>query len=220
MKYFITLFVALTFLSCKQNSNKIGKYNKAALPPDFSYKILEDNSNVSLDKNALTIQINKKISVEQIATIADELYSSKNKQRRFYIFYLLPDMKINTGAWATSHFDPELDIQIIGATVKEEETVKKIEIEGAVILGKWYDENVVPGSTSVLYKKGNKLFMRLTFKNGQKMDSELKEKNQKGLKRLNYVEDMQGEYFVIEKTGELGMYNKANKQFGLAKIYK
>ncbi len=218
MKYLITLFIACILLSCNQTSTKIGKYNKASLPSDFLYKILEDKSNDALEKNELAIEINKKISIEQIATLADELFSSKKKQRRFYIFYLLPDMKIGSGAWATSHFDPELEIQIIGATTEQENTMKKTanSVDGEII-GKWYEEQYTK-STYVLFKKENKIFLRTLFSNGQTNDDEMVI-IEKGQKKVEYKKGgYNGEYFILNADNTLGFYNSEDKNFTTAKI--
>ena len=194
-------------------------YTRAPLAEDFSYKVIEDKSNEALEKNELTVEINKKITTEQIATLADKFYSSKPKQRRFYIFYLLPGMKKDAGAWAISHFDPQLKIEILGATVKEEIASKKLvdEVEGKV-LGKWHEEQ----STSadyVMFKKDGKTFMKMIFKNGQTIDDELKVKKVNSGTRYDYKNGKyHGEYFIVPANGTLDFYSKENKKFATATI--
>ena len=203
----------------KQEEASVSKYKKEPLPTDFSYKIIEDKSNDALEKNELTLEINKKISVEQIATLADKFFSTKKKQRRFYIFYLLPSMKIGSGAWATSHFDPELDIKIIGATKEQESSMKKSSdsVEGEII-GKWHEEQYTK-STYIIFKKQNKTLLRILFSNGQISDEEIVmiEKNKQ--KRINYKGDgYNGEYFILNKDKTLGFYNSEGKNFTTAKV--
>jgi len=106
LKFIIALALLASLVGCG-NSDSTGNQ---PLPTGFSYKVLADESNNAAQKNQLTIEISEKISTEQIATLANKLYSTKPKQRRFYIFYLLPNMKKGSGAWAISHFDPELKI--------------------------------------------------------------------------------------------------------------
>jgi hypothetical protein len=87
MKYLILAFLGfLIFASCNESST-IGKYKKEPLPSDFTYRITKDDSDDASDKNSLIVEISKKLTVEQIATLAEELYNSKSKKRRFYIFY-------------------------------------------------------------------------------------------------------------------------------------
>ena len=106
MKRLFTLLAFLLTILTSCDNDRIGTYTKEPLPSDFSYRVLKDESKPSLEKNQLTVEINEKLTEGQIATLAEKLYKSKDEQRRFYIFYLLPGMKDGSGAWATSHFDP------------------------------------------------------------------------------------------------------------------
>lgn len=218
MKNLILTGVTSVILLASCDSGTIGKYKKEPLPDDFTYNILEDRSNEALEKNELTVEINKKITVEQIATLADKFFSSKPKQRRFYIFYLLPGMKAGSGAWATSHFDPELEIEIIGSTSQQDDNSDKLAdavIDGEVI-GKWHEEQYT-SSNYVIYKKDNKIFIKTIYKSGQVSDEELKEKKVGNGTRYDYKEGgFNGEYFIINSDGGLEFYNSENKNFTTA----
>lgn len=218
MKNLIFTVVTSVFLLSSCDSGTIGKYKKEPLPDDFTYNILEDRSNEALEKNELTVEINKKITVEQIATLADKFFSSKSKQRRFYIFYLLPGMKAGSGAWATSHFDPELEIEIIGSTSQQDDNSDKVAdavIDGEVI-GKWHEEQYT-SSNYVIYKKDNKIFIKTIFKNGQISDEELKEKKVGNGTRYDYKQGgYNGEYFILNSDGGLEFYNSEDKKFTTA----
>jgi len=195
MKNTLFLFAALIFFSC--DNTHIGVYKKEPLPADFTYTILEDTSDSILEKNQLTIELSKKITVGQIATIADELYNSKQKRRRFYIFHTVKGMNSTNGVWAISHFDPELEIQILGST---EEQDSKTAITSAVdgeILGHWRNENSLMGASMILFKdKSDKLNMRITFKDGSIMSDVVTEKKQGSIKVLTDG-NAHGEYYVI-----------------------
>lgn len=218
MKNLILTTVATILLLTSCDSGTIGKYKKEPLPDDFSYNIIEDNSNEGLEKNQLTVEINKKITEGQIATLADKFFSSKTKQRRFYIFYLLPGMKDGAGAWATSNFDPELEIQILGSTSQEDVKANKLAdapIDGEVI-GKWHEEQY-SSSNYVIYKKDNKLFLKIIFKSGQTTDEELNEKKVSNGTRYDYKGGgFNGEYFIVNSNGGLEFYNSENKNFTTA----
>lgn len=91
-------------------NDTIGKYKKSKLPEGFHYSIIRDKSNTV--KNDLHLSINQKITVEQIATIASELYTSKPKRDTFYIYYHYFLNIQPAKPWATSNFTPELEIKI------------------------------------------------------------------------------------------------------------
>ncbi len=209
----IVLLIAIT--SC--DDNKFGGYVKQPLPNDFSYNILKDESNLSLEKNQLTVEINKKLTEGQIATLAEELFQSKDKQRRFYLYYLLPGMKVGSGAWAISHFDPDLKIEIIGATSQEEADANSLAniVEGEIV-GKWHEEQNT-SANYIIFKKDNKIFLRTIYKRGQMPDEELKKKKVGTVNRYDYKDGgTNGEYFILNDRGELEFYNEENIMFTTA----
>lgn len=215
---FLPLVILLFIFSCK-NSNTtnssavIGKYSKEPLPNNFEYKILEDRSNDALEKNQLIIEINKKLTVGQIATLAEKLYSSKKKQRRFYIMYYLPKMNVGA-AWAISNFDPQLDIQIIGSTEEEERKSKNVntQIDGEII-GQWY-ENQYSSASYILYIKNNTTFLYSLYKDGSSSNNEiLKTKVGKTYRLDQKPTNQHGEYYIISESGDLEFYNKEDVMF-------
>lgn len=218
MKNLITALISIIFLFTSCENSTIGKYKKEKLPEGFSYNILEDNSNATLEKNSLTVEINQKLTEGQIATLAEELYNSKEEQRRFYIFYQLSDLQNSNTTWATSHFDPELDIEIIGSSSKEDENMSKISTEkvDGTIIGKWKEDKII-SAIYTIYKKESKIFIQTIYKNGQIADEELTEKNISNKIRYDYKNgEYNGEYFIINANKDLEFYNSENKNFTTA----
>lgn len=231
------LFAVFLLISCKENTT-IGKYTKEALPENFYYEIVKDESDVLLEKNQLTVEISEKLTEGQIATIAEELYNSKDSRRRFYIWYKLKDLE-NGFAWATSHFDPELEISINGSTTEEdikkdkllEEIDNEISINGSTteedklskkndseIIGKW-DENKFSFTNLIIYKKDNKTFLKTIFKNGTILDDELIENKISGGIRYDYkdAESNNNEYFILNSEEMLDIYDPIDGKYTTAK---
>lgn len=231
------LFAIFLLVSCRDNT-KIGKYTKEALPENFYYEIVKDESDALLEKNQLKVEISEKLTEGQIATLAEELYNSKDSRRRFYIWYKLKDVD-NGSAWATSHFDPELEISINGSTTEEdfnknkllEEFDNKISVNGStadegklskknenIIIGKW-DENKFSFTNLIIYKKDNKTFLKTIFKNGTVLDDELIEnKTPEGI-RYNYkeAEANNNEFFILNSEGMLDIYDPIDGKYTTAK---
>ncbi|MBF2710021.1 hypothetical protein [Flavobacterium soyangense] len=216
-KFAITSLIAIIIIASWGDNSKIGKYTKEELPKNFSYDIIKDESNEVLEKNQLYVELSGKLTEGQIATLAEELFNSKKEERRFYMFYQLKGVENNVSSWATSHFDPELEIVITGSTTAEDVNKDKLseKIEGEVI-GKW-DENKYTFSNLIIYKKGNKTFIKTVFKNGQTSDVELEEsKTEKGI-RFDYKDGgYNGEYFILNNENRLELYNSENKNFTTA----
>lgn len=215
MKRIIIVLIGVIILSSCDNST-IGKYKKQPLPADFTYTILKDESDDALGKNQFTIEINKKITIEQIATLADKLYSSKKKQRRFYIFYDLANSKNAPAAWAISHFDPDLEIEIIGSTEDEELNQKQNadKVDGTII-GVFYEQEYTSASYTI-YEKNDSTFIKVVFKDGSVMDSKMKKTKMSTGIRLDEIDNTNGEYYVLTDSGKLEFYNKENKNFTTA----
>jgi len=188
-------------------------FNKEELPENFEYRIIKDESNPNIEKNQLQVEINQKLTEGQLATLAEELYNSKDKQRRFYIFYNLKGNENTLMAWATSHFDPELEIAINGSTNAED---NKLQPEAQKvkdnIIGIFNEEDYT-FSLYTIYENNGKTFIRTTLKGGESMDNEVEKINSKNGVRYNYKEDIsQGEYFILNND-ILEFYNSENKKF-------
>lgn len=197
-------------------SDTIGKYKKEKLPQEFEYKIINDDSNKNLDKNQLEVEINKKLTEGQIATLAEELFNSKEKQSRFYIYYDLNDESNNRiNNWAISHFDPELEISINGSTnIQDNQMLLEAKKVDGNIIG-IFDESEATASFYTLYEKSNKVYLKTSFKNGQSMIEELERTTTNKGVRLNSREEKNGEYFIL-REGVLDFYNKENIVFASA----
>jgi len=183
---------------------------------NLSYKIIKEVPNDTLGKDNIDIELSRKATKEELTDIANNLHSSRTKYIKVWIFYYLTGMTPGSGAWATTHFTPNLDIQILGST-SEQENISNLEannVEGNII-GKWHEEQAT-SSSYVIYQKGKKYFLKTIFKNGQTMTEELKERklNQYSV-RYDYVENLHGEYLEVNQNDELEFYNKENKKFAV-----
>ncbi|MDI1257110.1 MAG: hypothetical protein PSV16_13530 [Flavobacterium sp.] len=196
------------------SSSTIGKYKKEPLPDNFKYEITADESNAAVEKNQLKVQLSEKLTVGQIATLAEQLYNSKDKQRRFYIFYTLKTSGDVGVAWAISHFDPELEIKIMGATQAEENLSKKNagKVDGK-ILGMFYEEEFTSCSYTV-YEKNGKFYVQTTYKDGGSNVNEMKKSDvENGIKLEDINGNTNGEYYILTKENLLEFFNKENRNF-------
>lgn len=214
----LLLFTALIVFLVKvifgsNSSTTLGKYTKEDLPSNFEYSIIKDESNPSIEKNQLAVEINQKLTEGQLATLAEELYNTKDKQRRFYIFYNLKDNENSIVAWATSHFDPELEIAINGSSNTED---NKMLLDAKKVTGNIigiFDERNYTFSLYTVYEDNGKTFVKTSFKNGQSMIEEMVKSNVKnGTKLVNKDGGSQGEYYILNNN-ILEFYNKEDKMF-------
>ncbi len=197
MKKIIYAIIAITIFSCGKKESKI--------PKDITYSIIDEDSNEKLSKTTVNIRLNKKTTKLVLTDIATELRDSRKKYAKAWIFYHLPDMEVGNGCWATTHYTPKLEVKILGSTEKEDAKASKVEVTGE-ILKKWESKMMMMESTLYLVKEDGKLLIKTVYKkNGCQGFEEVKESTKNNITRYDY-ENGHGEYFQLEKNGDLGMY--------------
>ena len=180
------------------------------IPNDVKWKITKEEPNKAFSKDNIEVELNKKVDTEILEKIALEIRKDRKQYNKLWIFYNISGMT-NGIAWATTHFTPDLKVEIIGSTeAQDQETLKTTDIVGD-IQGKWRCEKSLSGATMILYKNAeNKLMMKIKFKDGGDMEDEIKESKQN--EKIRYDDGNQhGEYYILETNGNLGMYGNDGK---------
>lgn len=224
MKRLICLLIIVVLLmSCGQNSSTevetvTVQEQKTIVVPDSLYKIVSEKENVNpklgINKCNIEIELKHKISKEELTALANKLREIRKSYDNLWIFYNLPGKQAGSAAWATTHFTPNLKVEILGASDQEEKVMNEASVDGTII-GKWQDTRPLAECTMIIYKKGNKIFMKSTYGDGSSSDDEFIKKNYKGKIRYEQKVNKHSEYFLIEGNGNLGMYGNDGK-FGEA----
>ena len=137
-------------------------------------------------------------------TIARKLKNNERKNyNRTFIFYRLPNMGVDRGAWATSHFDPELEVRILGLTAEEEERmIREAMSTSRDVVGIWMDDRPGSGATVTIYRENAKLYLETKFSDGSSFADEMTETHL-GTKLVEKGGNRHGEYFVLDRKGNL-----------------
>lgn len=172
---------------------------------DFTYKIIEANR-LGTIKCDLTVKLSKRVSEEALRQLAIELRAKEPKKYdRMFIVYYLPDMTVGAGAWATTHFNPNLDVRILGMTIEEEKNLfKGKKIKSGKIIGIWADELL--GKVTII-KKGSGYIIEKKYKDGSGGTEDLIGYKVRGKSAFKEKGDTSGEHYVIERSGGLGVYD-------------
>jgi len=176
---------------------------------NVSYTVIE-KSHMGNIKGSIDIKLEKKVTKAFLQKLALKLRDAEpRKYDRLFILYYLPSMTSGSGAWATSHFNPNLEIKILGITIEEEKALlsQTKDLSGEII-GQWLDESPYVGAKYTFLTRNGKTFMIRKFKNGSVSEEEMIQKNQSG--RLRFEEkggnDFE-EYYLIERNGSLSVYD-------------
>ncbi|WP_281613107.1 hypothetical protein [Flammeovirga sp. SubArs3] len=209
---FLFLFMSVIFIGC----------NTSAPQHDFIQEYggtIIRNEKTPL-KAMYSIRIPSQLTKNQINNIAVQLKNENLDKQNVFIEYLLPDMVLNNGAWATSHYNPTLEIKILGLTKEEEQKVKneivKEEVNGDVI-GKWYNSMQYIEHTVLIYKEQGNLKVKLKFKSGSESVKDLKYKKVGTNSKYTYRNDF-GEYYILTPNGQLSLYDNDGLITKLKKI--
>ena len=158
-------------------------------------------------KASLDVRLAERISKQKLTEIANELHGfANNKQPRLFIVYYLPDMQIDAGGWATSHFNPRLTLTILGASKEEyQRLMAKVTSTSPSeeIIGSW-TVNILPNRIITFYSKSGKTYMRRRFKDGSGGEHELIIQKVGSQTRYRRKGGHPLDYFIITSNGDLG----------------
>lgn len=181
------------------------RMSAASIPADVRYTTI-DASVVQGVKRSLDVRLNRKVPEHVLRLIAMDLKErDPGKYERTFILYYLPGMKVGAGAWATTHFNPTLEVRILGLTIEREEALTKEPADkSGEVVGEWLDESPVIGGKITIYRQNGKLYMEHKYKDGSSSKEEMVEKASSSARRFEKKPPSSfGEYYVIDREGNL-----------------
>jgi hypothetical protein len=207
MRKLITIAVPILICiaACDDTTTAVGATNGNPIPKDVTYTIIDENIVPGI-KRSLDIRLNKKVSEEVLRSIALNLRNAdSNSYERTFVGYYLPGMEANAGYWATTHFNPELEVRILGLTVQQEEIlIEEPKDASRQVIGIWLDESPFVGSRITIFRKDGKLFIENVYKDGSSGTKELVAKQSPMGQRFERVSgSTAGDHWIIDNNGNL-----------------
>lgn len=181
---------------------------KAKPPPDLSdipvstnYRILSDESMLDI-KSSLVIRLTQEIGEEELRRIARDLRRDGRRHfERLFIVYYQPGMTIGAGAWATTHFNPDLEVKIQGLTRDQVAAAITQSDAGARVVGRWIDH--ILGAVYTLRKRDDSLIMEFSYKDGSSREFSLIRKRVGGRERFVEAGEQSEDYYIIRDNNTL-----------------
>lgn len=180
------------------------------IPSDVTYSIVDSNTIPGI-KRTLDIRLNKKVSADTLRAIAIKLKSQDSRSyERTFIGYYLPEMRVNAGAWATTHFDPNLEVRILGLTDEQEKAlIQQQHHPSRELIGSWIDDRLLAGNRTTIFRRNGKLFMENTFPDGSSDQKIIVAKRStEGKKFVSKDDNGLGEFFLIDTRGNLQLWDQ------------
>jgi hypothetical protein len=191
-------------------------------------------------KRSVEIRLDRRITQKQLEVLAYDIKGlDSNHYDRTFILYFLPYQKPGAGAWASTHFNPKLKVEILGATVEDVKKFREFSIVngwqvpeppkppaktpliwseipqtpvnlkyGGEILGEWIWDVGDLSHKITVFKKDGTIMMNKYYRDGSQGTVKLKAtKVRRGLRLDELQPNSFGEYFIINKSGQLEFYD-------------
>ena len=177
----------------------------------LTYSLLEVSKNNKYSFCAC-VRINEKLSNEILATIAQRVKNNINTvSDKGTVFFLLPEMKLDDGAWAAVDFDPFINVRMIGRTIADENIIKSNLNNIKDYYGVWQDNSIgAMGDVLVRIRKDKEEgfvfeLISATDPKPSKLANPLNKTTKNG--KVVFVEKEGDQFFVVEKNGNLSVYD-------------
>jgi len=177
------------------------------VPP---YEIIE-NTKLRQIKRSVVVRLNEKVSKDELKALAGHIKRLDAIQYdRTFIAYYLPDMEIGAGGWATTHYNPKLDVKILGLSKEAQDELENETIDPTRnVIGIWYDERAYVGAKLVFFKKNNETFVDTKYKDGSGSIEKLNTTTSANGSRFEEkTENDFGEYWLLKPNGTLRLFDK------------
>ncbi len=211
MRY-LTILVILFISACRAGDAPVpqSSYDNTveahAIPEDVQITVI-DESTVQNAKRSLDVRISRRVTESELRLIAEELRSrDPNSYDRTFIIYYLPGMTPGAGGWATSHFNPNLDVRILGTTVEQEQDLASAEAPtpGRDVIGRWAGDQPYMPARIMLYREEGNLLMLRTYADGSGSPMEVTEAPTSNGTRYEWS-GSGGGYVLVTSAGTLEM---------------
>lgn len=185
------------------------------------YSIISDEAQGKI-KRTVEVRLQEKVSEETIREIANMIRAADSRSfHRTFIGYYLPGQPVGEGSWATSNFDPRLDIKIWGLPKDSEELVSKAAKLSETEIGRWDFASYL----IILLRNENKIMVRRIHADGSFGDVEVSAYSVGSEVILKRMEaDGYGGFWILDSDSNLremdkeGFIRKAVNSRGVAGI--
>ena len=160
-------------------------------------------------KRSLDVRLSDRAEEAALRDIAAELKARDPEgYERTFIVYYLPGMEPGAGGWATTHFNPDLKVNILGMTSEQLEALAR-KADRPQVLGTWIDQGIAAAIVTI-ERSPEGLVMRRSFKDGSEGKRLLKEQHEPQPGRhYHYKEgDAFGEHMRINRAGDLEFWDQ------------
>jgi hypothetical protein len=150
--------------------------------------------------------LSEPIRESELRAIGQEIHQAHPGFQRTFIAYWLPDMVVGTGAWATTHYNPELEVRVLGMSVEQEKALRPT-VPDSRVIGHWRDRSQVGGFMTIT-RDGSATEFVQRFTDGSELRRKVREQRSGGTRRFEPTERVtDGEYYILATDGWLEIHD-------------
>lgn len=179
-----------------------------SLPDDLEFEVIKETTSQG-QRRSLDVRLSQKVRTEVLEALAIRLRDQAQQSfARTFIVYYLPGMEVDAGGWAISHFNPSLEVKVLGTPVGSGPSLEDSE----KVLGVW--ENNQPGFASVyvILETPTGFQMEQTFPDGSSSRTELVEQATPVGRRFKDPKNRFGEVWLV-RNGVLELHDQEGMVF-------
>jgi hypothetical protein len=169
------------------------------------YRITKDESMQDI-KRTVEVLLPNRIDESELESLAQDIYETGFE--RTFIGYRIEGDDQGGVYWATTHYNPDLNVTILGSTGDEHEAVisSELEIDGDLV-GSWL-VNWGYEYKAAIYERQGSTYMVTKFSDGSGQTKELDVQDEHG--EIRYYDESgkeRGEYYQIGSDGALQFWS-------------
>lgn len=209
---FKTLFVAVMVVSITACTESDIEQGNIAVEENVTqveapeYNILEDTVKSNI-KRTVEVELPERLDEVELKRLAEHIKGLSNKDvERTFIGYRIADNDPKQAYWATTHYNPNLEVNIMGESATSYENMKGNGLPEGDVIGSWMVERGLEYRMTA-YNKDGQTYLQSAYGDGTSSDDLYAlAKTDKGTK-LEEEDSGFGEYFIINSEGELEFWS-------------
>ena len=185
------------------------------------YQVVKDETMHNI-KRSIEVVLEEKVSSTELETLARQLrkLNPASFQRTFIGYFILDGDKEN-GYWASSHFNPSLEVKILGLTIEQEKLLAAQDPSKDLgkFLGSWLEDRPMIGRKISIFDAGEFMILEDSYPDGGSVSKKMKSRNEQGGLRVEDADGNDfGEFFLINSKGNLEFWSKNGSYYTAKKF--
>ncbi|WP_367110373.1 hypothetical protein [uncultured Psychrobacter sp.] len=209
---FKTLFVAVMVVSITACTGSNIEQENIAVDENVTqveapeYNILEDTAKSNI-KRTVEVELPERLDEVELKRLAKHIKGLSNKDvERTFIGYRIAGNDPKQAYWATTHYNPNLEVNIMGESATSYENMKGKSLPEGEVIGSWMVERGLEYRMTA-YNKDGRTYLQSAYGDGTSSDDlYVLAETDRGTK-LEEEDSGFGEYFIINSEGELEFWS-------------